>query len=72
MTQPTPPQVYYCPMHPSVRYRHPGTCPYCGQELRPDGSRFAMLRQIISNPTHMVIMAALMAGVMAALMMLMR
>jgi hypothetical protein len=31
-----------------------------------------MLRQIIGNPTHMVIMAALMAGVMAAAMMLMR
>jgi hypothetical protein len=28
--------------------------------------------QIISNPTHMVIMAALMAGLMAAAMMLMR
>jgi hypothetical protein len=31
-----------------------------------------MLRQIISNPTHMVIMAALMVGVMAAAMMMMR
>jgi hypothetical protein len=31
-----------------------------------------MLRKIISNPTHMVIMAALTVAVMAAAMMLMR
>jgi hypothetical protein len=31
-----------------------------------------MLRQVISEPRHMVIMAALMAGVMAAAMMMMR
>jgi Heavy metal binding domain len=73
MVQTTPPHGFYCcPMHPRVHYRHPGTCPYCGMELRPEGTWFAMLRQIIGNPTHMVIMAALMAGVMAAAMMLMR
>jgi hypothetical protein len=31
-----------------------------------------MLRQVISDPRHMVIMAALMAGVMVAAMMLVR
>jgi hypothetical protein len=38
--------------------------------LLPAGTRFAMLRHIMSNPTHMIIMAALMVGVMAAIMML--
>src|SRR5262249_21039821 len=38
--------------------------------LPNDGRRFALLRHMASNPTHMVIMAALMAGVMAAAMML--
>jgi hypothetical protein len=36
------------------------------------GTRFAMLRHMMSNPTHMIIMAALMVGVMAAAMMMMR
>jgi Heavy metal binding domain len=63
---------YYCATHPNVRYTHPGTCPHCGQELLSDGTRRSMLRQIISNPTHIVIMAALMVGVMAVGMMLMR
>ena len=66
-----PMEDYYCPMHPGARYRHPGTCPYCGQELR-ESTRFAMLRQIISDPAHMVIMAALIAGGMVAAMMVMR
>jgi hypothetical protein len=34
-------------------------------ELLSEGTRFAMLRQMISNPTHSVVMAALMAGVAA-------
>jgi hypothetical protein len=40
--------------------------------LLPVGTRFALLRHMMSNPMHMVIMAALMAGAMAAAMMLMR
>ncbi|MDP9081703.1 MAG: hypothetical protein M3O71_30185 [Bacteroidota bacterium] len=24
---------YYCPMHPSVTFDKPGTCPKCGMEL---------------------------------------
>jgi len=59
-------------MHPSVRQASPGKCPQCGMALMAVGTRFALLRHMASNPTHMVIMAAVMAGVMAAAMMLMR
>jgi hypothetical protein len=64
--------VYICPMHPDVRQANPGKCPRCGMSLLPAGTRFAMLRHMMSNPTHMIIMAALMVGVMAAAMMMMR
>jgi Heavy metal binding domain len=72
MVQAPPPHGYYCPMHPNVQQLNPGKCPHCGMALLPEGTRFAMLRHMMSNPTHMVIMAALMAGLMAAAMMLMR
>jgi Heavy metal binding domain len=72
MEQGTPPQGYYCPIHSAVRQAGPGKCPECGVKLLPKGTRFAMLRHMMSNPTHMLIMAALMAGVMAAAMMLVR
>jgi hypothetical protein len=41
-------------------------------DLVPEGRRFPLLQHMISNPTHAVIMAALMVSVMAAAMMLMR
>ena len=63
---------YICPMHRDVRQANPGKCPRCGMSLLPAGTRFAMLRHMMSNPTHMIIMAALMVGVMAAAMMMMR
>ncbi len=72
MQEGTPQSTYVCPMHPSVRQATPGKCPHCGMALLPEGTRFAMLRHMMSNPTHMVIMAALMVGVMAAAMMMMR
>ena len=28
-------QVYYCPMHPSVKADKPGDCPICGMHLVP-------------------------------------
>jgi len=40
-------------------------------DLLSDGTRLSMLRRIISSPTHSVVMAALMAGVMMAMAMMM-
>ena len=72
MEQTTVSGAYICPMHRDVRQAHPGKCPQCGMSLLRAGTRFAMLRHMMSNPTHMIIMAALMVGVMAAAMMMMR
>jgi Heavy metal binding domain len=65
-------QVYVCPMHSDVREPNPGKCPKCGMALQPEGTRFALLRHMASNPLHLVVMAALMVAVMAAAMMMMR
>jgi len=65
-------QVYICPMHSNVRQPKPGKCPECGMDLLPEGTRFAMLRHMASNPVHVVVMVAVMAAIMAAAMMLMR
>jgi hypothetical protein len=64
--------AYICPMRRDVRQANPGKCPHCGMSLLPAGTRFAMLRHMMSNPTHLIIMAALMVGVMAAAVMMMR
>lgn len=64
--------AYVCPMHANVRQAGPGRCPSCGMALMPEGTRFALLRHMMSNPLHVVIMAVLMVAVMAAAMMLMR
>ena len=40
--------------------------------LVPEGTRFAMLRHMLSNPLHLLIMAVVMLAVMAAAMMVMR
>jgi hypothetical protein len=72
MEQPTVSDTYICPMHRDVRQANPGKCPHCGMSLLPAGARFAMLRHMMNNPTHMIVMAALMVGVMAAAMMMMR
>ena len=48
-----------------------GKCPKCGMDLLPESTRFAMLRHMISNPLHIIIMVALMAAIMAAAMMMM-
>jgi hypothetical protein len=55
-------QVYYCPMHSDVRQPNLGKCPRCGMDLVPEGMRFALLRHMISNPLHLIVMIALMAG----------
>ena len=65
-------QIFLCPMHPDVRQPNPGKCPKCGMDLVPEGTRFAMLRHMISSPLHVTVMAALMLAVMAAAMLMMR
>ena len=65
-------QAYVCPMHSEVRESVPGKCPKCGMNLLPEGTRFALLRHMLSNPVHLAVMAAVMVALMAAAMMLMR
>jgi hypothetical protein len=67
-----PMAVYTCPMHSAVRQPQPGKCPTCGMALLPEGTRFAFLRHMMSNPLHIAIMAAVMILTMAAAMMMMR
>jgi hypothetical protein len=38
-------------------------------DLLPEGTRFGMLRHMISNPRHLIVMVAIMAALMAAVMM---
>jgi Heavy metal binding domain len=63
-------QIYVCPMHQDVRQREPGKCPKCAMNLLPEGTRFGMLRHMISSPLHLIIMLALMLAMMAAVMMM--
>ena len=65
-------QYYFCPMHTDVRQPNPGKCTKCGMDLVPEGTRFGMLRHIVSSPMHLIVMAALMVAAMVAIMMLMR
>jgi len=64
--------VYVCPMHADVRETRPGPCPTCGMDLVPEGARFKLLRHMLGNPVHVVIMASIMIVVMAAGMMIVR
>ena len=41
-------------------------------ELLPEGTRFALLRHMASNPLHLAVMAAVMLSLMVAAMMIMR
>ena len=59
--------VYRCPMHSEVRELRPGPCPKCGMELLPEGTRFALLQHVLSNPRHLIMLTAMVA-LMAALM----
>ena len=64
--------AYSCPMHPSVRQSGPGQCPACGMALQPENVRFRLLRHMLGDWRHVVVMVAIMAILMAAAMMLMR
>ena len=64
--------VYFCPMHSEIRQPSPGKCTKCGMDLVPQGTRFALLRHMVSSPLHLAMMVALMAIAMAVAMMLMK
>jgi len=64
--------VYLCPMHSDVHQSGPGQCPKCGMDLLPEGTRFALLRHLLADPLHVVIMAAAMIAIMAGAMVLIR
>ena len=65
-------QIYVCPMHTDVRQPSPGKGSKCGMALQLEGTRFGMLRHMVSSPLHLAIMVAAMIAVMAAAMMLLR
>jgi hypothetical protein len=69
-TQKTGGQVYTCPMHKDVRQLSPGKCPTCGMALLPEGTRFAMVQHMLSNPLHLAVMGAIMVVLMIAAMMM--
>jgi hypothetical protein len=58
-------------MHSDVRQPNPGKCSKCGMDLLPEGTRFALLRHMMSSPLHVAIMAVVMLLVMTVLMMAM-
>lgn len=64
--------IYTCPMHHTVRQATPGACPTCGMALLPEGTRFAIVRHMLSSPMHVAVMVAVMVAIMAALMMMLR
>jgi hypothetical protein len=64
-------RIYFCPMHSKVRQPYAGKCPKCGMELVPEGTPFALLRHMASNPLHLT-MAGIMVAIMAVAMMMMR
>lgn len=61
--------AYVCPMHGDVRRDGAGKCPKCGMSLVAEGTRFALLRHMASNPTMAGLMFAAMLAAMAAVMM---
>jgi hypothetical protein len=70
--QPIGGQTYTCPMHKDVRQSGPGKCPHCGMALLPEGTRFGLVRHMLSSPMHIAVMATVMVALMAAAMMMMR
>lgn len=62
--------TYLCPMHGELRRSDPGLCARCGMPLVAEGTRFALLRHMVSSPLHLAIMVAVMLALMAMAMML--
>ena len=65
-------QIYFCPMHPSVRQPKAAKCPRCGMALLPEGTRFGMLRHMTQRPLLLIAMVAVMVAVMVVVMAMMR
>ena len=63
-------KIYFCPMHSSVRQSTAGTCPKCGMDLLPEGTRFAMFRHMVKNRVMLTVMVIVMVAIMAAIMMM--
>jgi hypothetical protein len=59
-------------MHSEVRQAESGKCRRCGMALLPEGTRFGLLRHMISSPLHIAIIVAVMLALMAAAMMMLR
>ena len=57
---------------PCIQQLHSEKCSNCGMDLVLEGTRFALLRPMASNPLHLAIMAGVMVAIMAAPMMTMR
>ena len=64
--------TYICPMHADVRSAEPGVCPHCKMRLMTEGTRFGLLRHMVSSPLHIAVMVAVMLAVMALVMMMWR
>jgi hypothetical protein len=64
--------VYTCPMHRDARQPGPGKCPKCGMALLPEGTRFGLVRHMLSSPMHLIVFGAAMVALMAAAMMILR
>jgi hypothetical protein len=62
--------VYVCPMHAGVRAPGPGTCPHCHMQLMPEGTRFGILKHMMSSPMHIAVMVLVMLAAMALVMMM--
>ena len=61
-------QIYVCPMHGAVRQSGPGKCSICAMALVPEGTRLPLLRHLVSNRLHLIVMSWLMLLLMAAAM----
>ena len=65
-------RAFYCPMHSDVRAVDGGQCPRCHTDLVAEGTRFAVLKHMLGDPVHIVVMVAAMIAVMGVAMILMR
>ena len=62
-------KFYICPMHATVRQTNPGKCPTCGMPLVPEGTKFGLVRHIVSNPIHVIMLVVMIALMIAGMMM---
>jgi len=70
-TKATAGRLYICPMHSDVRQSAPGKCRQCGMELVAEGTRFALVRHMVSSPMHLAVMGGIMLALMGAAMLMM-